>query len=177
MVIDIEIENSTIGWESHIFEFRTEPFGEFSTMIYCTIVVQTWSEGPNTGKYKVQFVEFFGWIIGRYVLGYNHAFQESAEGLNVTDVRNGRDFLKPVIKPQFSIIFKLNKIESWNPFARVMWVTLDNMGEFGQLWTIQIWKHWTIWTPLDNLENFGQFGQFGQKETIWTVTWWKENKL
>ena len=81
----------------------------------------------------------------------------------MTDVRNGCDFLKPVIKPQFSLIFKLNKIESRNPFARVMWVTLDNMGEFGQLWTIQnigqYGQLWTIWTPLDNLDNFGKFGQ------------------
>ena len=140
MVIDIEIENGPIGWESHIFEFGTEPFGEFSAMIYCTIVVQTWSEGPNTGKYKVQFVEFFGWIIGRYVLGYNHAFQESAEGLNVTDVRNGCDFLKPVIKPQFSLIFKLNKIES--QFNHSIWQIHSNTPRCYQ---IQVRAKFTFW--------------------------------
>ena len=97
LIINIKVKNSSIGWKSHIFEFWTEPFWEFSAMVYCTIVVQTWSESPNTGEYKVKFIKFFRWIIGRDVLGYDHAFKESAESLNVTDVWNWGDFLEPVI--------------------------------------------------------------------------------
>ena len=57
-VIDIKVKNISIIWKSNIFEFRSKPFWEFSSVIYSSVVIQAGSESPNTGKDKIEFIQF-----------------------------------------------------------------------------------------------------------------------
>ena len=69
-----------------------------TSVLTCTIMIQSWSKCPNCSKNKIQFIQFFWRIVAWNVLRNYKTFQETTQCFNMRNFGNWSNFLESVFE-------------------------------------------------------------------------------